>query len=124
MQRVVIITVVLLIVAGIAFYVVANAVGERLKDAPHIASVKDELRALVAAQDSFYQRTATYATELADVWRPRAENPGVELRLVQADSLGFIAEGKHDSWAGRCVVAVGRGAGDSLKVGEPVCRSE
>lgn len=119
--RVVVIVVVLLIIAGIAFYVVANSVEARLRDAPHIATVKDQLRALAAAQDSFRLLNPSYAINVGAVWGSRAEAAGVQLRVLQADSSGFLAEGRSSAWDGWCVVAVGGYVGDSLKPGEPLC---
>jgi hypothetical protein len=43
--------------------------------------------------------------------------------IVAASADGFLAEGRHDSWAGRCVIAMGSSAGDSLKAGKPRCYS-
>lgn len=120
--RVVVIVVALLIVAGIAFYVVANSVEARLRDAPHIAAVKDELRALVVAQDSFRTLNPSYAINVGAIWASRAEAAGVQLRIVEADTSGFLAEGRSGAWEGWCVVAVGRFIGDTLYAGEPRCQ--
>jgi hypothetical protein len=120
-QRIVIIFVVLLVLAGIGFYVVANSAGARLGDASAIAAVKRELRALAAAQDSFRLLNPGYAINVGAMWGSRAESAGVQLRILQADSSGFLAEGRHNTWRGHCVVALGRFTGDSLRPGEPLC---
>lgn len=120
-QRIIIIVVAILIAAGIAFYFVASSLEVRLRDAPYIAAVKNELRALVAAQDSFRILNSSYAINVGAIWASRAEAAGVQLRIVEADTSGFLAEGRSSSWDGWCVVAVGGYVGDSLKAGEPLC---
>jgi len=120
-QRIVIVFVVLLVLAGIGFWIVANSAGTRLQDASHIAAVKRELRALAAAQDSFRMSNPSYAINVGAVWGSRAEEAGVQLRVMEADTSGFLAEGRHATWAGHCVVALGRFTGDSLRPGEPLC---
>jgi|SRR5687767_11461196 len=120
-QRIVIIFVVLLIAAGVGFWVVANSAGTRLQDASHIAAVKRELRALAAAQDSFRILNPSYAINVGAMWGSPAESAGVQMRILQADSSGFLAEGRHNTWTGHCVVALGSFTGDSLNPGEPLC---
>jgi hypothetical protein len=120
-MRVVVIIVVMSVAALIGFYFLSNRIQLALQDAPYIAAVKSELRALVAAQDSFRILNPSYATNVGAAWRSRAEHASVELRIIEADTSGFLAEGRHNTWTGRCVVAVGGFVGDSLKPGEPHC---
>ena len=79
------------------------------------------LCALTSAQEAYRRDSLSYTSEVARVWRPSAETQGIEIRILKAGADGFLAEGRHADWAGRCVIAVGRSAGDSLPVGEPVC---
>ena len=120
-QRIVIIFVVLLVLAGIGFWIVANSAGTRLQDASYIAAVKRELRALAAAQDSFRLLNPSYAAAPGGLLGGRPEAEGVEIRILGSDTSGFLAEGRHGSWTGYCVVALGNFVGDSLRPGEPLC---
>ena len=95
--------------------------GRELRDKPYVANVKSQLRSLAAAQEVYRRDSLSYTSEVARVWHPSAETQGIEIRILEAGADGFLAEGRHDAWAGRCVIAVGRSAGDSLPVGEPVC---
>ncbi len=93
--RTIVILGVLLVGAIAALYYGLQWFGRELRDKPYVANVKTQLRSLAAAQEVH--------------------------RRDSLSSDGFLAEGRHDAWAGRCVIAVGRSAGDSLPVGEPVC---
>ena len=117
-----IVILVLLLVAGTAgLYYGVRWFGRELSDKPYVANVKLQLRALAAAEQRVYDSTATYTPEVGRVWRPSETTRGIGVRIVAADSTGFLAEGRHDAWTGWCVIAVGPQAGDSLPRGEPVC---
>lgn len=121
LQRFLVIAAVLVAMALVGFYILARHSRSALVDRPYIAAVKTELRALAVAQDSFRAVRSTYATDLAAI-RPRQSRlAGVQLQILRADSGGFVAEGRHDIWTGRCVVALGRYIADSLIRGEPKC---
>jgi uncharacterized protein YneF (UPF0154 family) len=122
--RVAIIMVVMTVVALVGFFLLSSRVESALQQAPYIAAVKSELRALVAAQDSFRVLNPSYAINVGAVWGSRAEAAGVQMRIIEADTSGFLAEGRHSTWTGRCVVAVGGYAGDSLMAGEPACTKD
>ena len=121
--RFVVITAVIVAAAVIGFYVLARHIRSGLAERPYVANVKQQLRALAAGQAAHFKEHRTYAGEVVRVWVPPADNTaqGVELRIISADSGGYLAEGRSVSWDGRCVLAVGRAAGDSLPSGEPVC---
>ena len=112
---------VLLVGAIAALYYGAQWFGRELRDKPYVANVKSQLRSLVAAEEAYRRDSLAYTSEVARVWHPSAETQGVEVRILEAGADGFLAEGRHDAWASRCVIAVGRPAGDSLPVSEPVC---
>ncbi len=119
--RTIVILGVLLVGAIAALYYGLQWFGRELRDKPYVANVKTQLRSLAAAQEVHSRDSLSYTSEVARVWHPNAETQGVQMRILQAGADGFLAEGRHDAWAGRCVIAVGRSAGDSLPVGEPVC---
>jgi hypothetical protein len=104
-----------------ALYFGARWLRRELTDKPYVANVKSQLRSLAAAQEAFRRDSLSYTSEVARVWHPSAETQGVEVRILDAGADGFLAEGRHDAWTGRCVIAVGRSVGDSLPPGEPVC---
>ncbi len=115
-----------LILAGIMLAcVVALYMGgrwlRRVLERPYSANVQAQLRALVVAEESYRRDSLSYTSELARVWHPTAETQGVQLRILTASEDAFLAEGHHNGWTGRCLIALGRAAGDSLPGGEPVC---
>ena len=119
--RTIVILSVVLLGAIVALYYGLQWFGRELRDKPYVANVKSQLRSLAAAQEAFRRDSLSYTSEVARVWHPSAETQGIEIRILEAGADGFLAEGRHDAWAGRCVIAVGRSAGDSLPPGEPVC---
>jgi len=119
--RTVVILGVLLIGAIAALYYGVEWFGRELREKPYVANVKTQLRALAAAEAAYHRDSLAYTSEVARVWHPSAETKSIEIRILEAGADGFLAEGRHADWAGRCVIAVGRSAGDSLLVGEPVC---
>lgn len=119
--RTVVILGVLLVGAIAALYYGARWFGRELRDKPYVANVKGQLRSLAAAEEAYRRDSLSYTSEVARVWHPSAETQGVQVRILSAEADGFLAEGRHDAWAGRCVIAVGRNVGDSLPPGEPVC---
>ena len=119
--RTIVILGVLLVGAIAALYYGLQWFGRELRDKPYVANVKSQLRALATAEKAYRTDSLSYTSEVARVWHPSAETQGVEVRILDAGADGFLAEGRHDAWTGRCVIAVGRSAGDSLPVGEPVC---
>jgi hypothetical protein len=120
-QRFLVIVAVITAAAAVGLYFLGRHIRYALQDRPYIAAVKTELRALAVAQDSFRVEQSTYATDVAAIRPPRIRTSGVRLQILRADSSGFIAEGLHDVWTGRCVVALGRYVADSLIRGEPKC---
>lgn len=121
MQRFLVIAAAVVLVAVVGFYLLAQHTRSALVSLPYIAAVKTELRALAVAQDSFHVARSTYTPDLAAIRPPHSRLASVQLQIVRADSGGFVAEGRHDGWTGRCVVALGRYAADSLISGEPKC---
>ena len=121
--RFVVLTAVILAAAVIGFYVLARQTRHGLVDRPHVASIKQHLRVLASGQTAHLGAHRTYATDVIRVWVPPADNSaqGVQLHIIAADSSGYIAEGRSAGWDGRCVLAVGPLAGDSLPQREPVC---
>ena len=121
--RFVVITAVIVAAAVIGFYLLAQHIRSGLAERPHVASIKQQLRALAAGQEVYRGQHHTYTSEVIRVWVPPSDNSeqGVLLRVMVADSSGYLAEGRSDGWDGRCVLAVGRSAGDSLPPGEPIC---
>lgn len=119
--RTVVILGVLLIGAIAALYYGLQWFGRELREKPYVANVKSQLRSLTAAQETYRRDSLSYTSEVARVWHPNAETQGIEIHILEAGADGFLAEGRHAGWTGRCVIAVGRSAGDSLPVGEPVC---
>ena len=115
----------MLAAALIGFYLLSRQIRSGLERA-HPANIKQQLRALAAGQTAHRKEHQVYASEVLRVWAPPADNSaqGVELRIVAADSEGYVAEGRSAGWGGRCLLAVGRVAGDSLPPGEPVCYSD
>lgn len=122
-MRFVIIATVIVAAATTGFYFLGRHIRYALEDRPHVASIKWHLRTLVAGQTAYRSDGPAYATDVMRVWEPPADSTarGIRLRITAADADGFIAEGRSDYWTGRCVVALGRSAGDSLPPGEPVC---
>ena len=121
--RFVVITAVIVAAAAIGFYLLAQHIRSGLAERPYVANIKLQLRALAAGQTAYLSRHHSYASDVIRVWVPPNDNSaqGVRLRILTADSSGYMAEGRSDGWDGRCVLAIGRSAGDSLPPGEPVC---
>jgi len=125
MRRPLIIIGVCLVMAGVAFFLLARYIERQLGERPYVATVTLNLEALAAAQAKYRAGNASYTSDVAQL----PANPdsslmrGVHARIVAASADGFIAAGRHDSWAGRCVIALGSYTGDSLKAGEPRCYS-
>src|SRR3989441_4925888 len=117
--RTIVILGMLLVGAIAALYYGVQWFGRELRDKPYVANVKSQLRSLAAAQEAFRRDSLAYTSEVARVWHPSAETQGIEIRILEAGADGFLAEGRHDASAGRCVIAVGRSAGGSLPPGEP-----
>lgn len=121
--RFLLITAVLVAAAVVGFYFLARQVHYGLAERPYIAAVRSELRALAAAQGSFRVMHSTYTKDIAAVRPSASRTAGVRLEILQADSGGFLGEGRHVTWPGRCLIALGRHTGDSLTAGEPWCDS-
>ena len=121
--RFVVLTAVIVAAAVIGFYVLARQIRYGLAERPHIANITLQLRALAAGEAAYFSQHHRYASDVIRVWVPPNDNSaqGVRLRILAADSSGYMAEGRSDGWDGRCVLAVGRSAGDSLQPGEPLC---
>jgi len=121
--RFILITTVIVAAGIIGLYFLAEHIRYGLAERPYIANIKQQLRALAAGQAAYLGEHRMYASDVLRVWVPPTDNTahGVRLRLIAADSSGYMAEGRSVGWDGRCVLAVGRSAGDSLPPGEPVC---
>ena len=117
------ITTVIVAAAIAGFYLLARQIRYGLAERPYVANLKQQLRALAAGQSAHLEQHHTYTTDVMRVWVPPSDNSaqGVQLRVLGADSTGYVAEGRSAGWDGRCVLAVGRWAGDSLPQREPVC---
>lgn len=124
-QRFLVITAVFVAAAVVTFYFLARHLRDAVADLPVVATIKGELRALVAGQQAYQTDSLSYTTDVMRVWRAAADSTarGIRLRIVAADRDGFIAEGRSAYWTGWCVVAVGSYTGDSLTGGEPRCRA-
>jgi uncharacterized protein YneF (UPF0154 family) len=123
--RFVVITTVIVAASIAGFYFLARHIQYGLAERPHIASIKEQLRALAAGQRAYHNEQGTYSTDVVRVWMPQgASGQGISLRMLAADSAGYVAEGRSVGWDGRCVVAVGPLAGDSLPPGEVVCQGD
>ncbi len=123
MWRPVIIIVVCLLGAGAAFYIMRGRLQSELVNQPYIAAIKMDLRTVRAAQGKYRAANGTYASDVGQL--PANSDStlvrGVHTRIVAASDSGFLVEGRSDYWAGRCQLALGTLAGDSLRVGEPRC---
>lgn len=121
--RFVVITAVIVAAAVVGFYLLAQHIRSGLVEQPHIAAIKLQLRALARGQDVHFREHHTYTSDVTRVWPPPTDNSaqGIQLWIRAADATGYRAEGRSGSWSGRCVLAVGTAAGDSLPPGEPVC---
>ncbi|HLZ45667.1 MAG TPA: hypothetical protein VKQ05_08315 [Gemmatimonadales bacterium] len=113
----------LLVACIVALYFGAQWFQRELADKPYVAEVKAQLRALGATEETFHRDSLTYTDQVFRVWTPGAgtETQGVQLRILSATKDGLLAEGRHDGWKGRCVIALGMQARDSLPPGEPIC---
>lgn len=120
-MRFVVVTTVVVAAAVAGFYLLARHIRYGLAERPYIANIKQQLRALAAGQVAHFNQHRTYTTDVIRVWTQPSGAQGIQLRVLTADSSGYIAEGRSDAWDGRCVLAVGSAAGDSLPGAEPVC---
>lgn len=125
MRRPMIIIAVCLAAAIVGFFFLARHIRWQLAERPYIAAVKADLRVVAAAQATYRLTKPSYAGDVAQLPanRDSALSRFVHVRIVAASADGFLAEGRHDSWAGRCMIATGSYAGDSLQTGEPRCYS-
>jgi hypothetical protein len=123
MRRLIIIIGICILGAAAALYVVRARLQSQLVNQPYIAAIKTEFHRVRAEQGKYRAANGTYAKDVAQL----PANPdstlvsGVHTRIVAASDSGFLVEGRSDSWAGRCLLALGSFAGDSLKAGEPSC---
>jgi hypothetical protein len=125
MRRPLIIIVVTLVAAVVGFYFLAEHIRYALAERPYVAALRTELRRVADAQATYRASNAAYASVLS-LLPPNSDSikaRGIRVTILAASAEGFLAEGDHVSWAGRCVIAVGSYAGDSLKAGEPHCYS-
>lgn len=104
-----------------ALYFGAQWLQRELTGKPYVADVKTQLAALAAAEEGYRRDSLTYTDQVVRVWGPSAETQGVQLRILTSTKDGLLAEGRHDGWKGRCVIALGTQARDSLPPGEPIC---
>lgn len=120
--RIVVVLVVALVVAGAALWYAAGWFADKKSERPYYASIMSDLRELAAGEAAYYRTHLIYTTEIESIRTPATGIAGVKLQVLAADADGFIAEGRHEYRPdGRCVIAVGHFAGDSLKSGEPEC---
>lgn len=124
--RFLIITAVIVVSAVIGFYLVAKSLRSNLGERRYAAAIRQQLRALAAGQEIHHSASGTYSADVVRVWVPPADGSaqGIQLHIVAADASGYIAEGRSGAWGGRCVLAVGPFAGDSLPPGETVCHGD
>lgn len=113
----------ILLACIVALYLGAQWFQRELMDKPYVTEVQTQLRALAAAEEAFQRDSMTYTDLVVHVWRPGSgtETQGVQLHILSATTDGLLAEGRHDGWRGRCVIALGTQAKDSLPAGEPIC---
>jgi hypothetical protein len=113
----------ILLVCIVALYFGAQWFQRELADKPYMANVKTQLRALAVGEEAYRRDSLSYTDEIVRVWRPLegTETQGVQLRILSVTTDGLLAEGRHDGWKGRCVIALGTQARDSLPPGEPIC---
>jgi len=112
----------ILLLCVIALYFGAQWLRRELVDRPYVANVTQQLRALAAAEESYRRDSLSYTSDLTRVWQPSAEAHGVQLHVLRATKDGLLAEGRHGTWRGRCVLALGAMANDGLPAGEPICQ--
>jgi hypothetical protein len=117
MRRLIIIVVVCILGGGAALYVVRARLQSQLVNQPYVAAIKTEFHRVRAEQGQYRAANGTYAKALPD----STSGGGVHTRIVAASDSGYLLEGRSDFWAGRCLLALGSFAGDSLKAGEPRC---
>jgi hypothetical protein len=122
-RRSIIIVIVSLATAVVVLLFLARHIRYQLAERPYIAAVKTDLRALAAAQTKYRTTNASFASDAAQLPVSRDSTVGAWVRIVAASADGFLAEGRHSIWTGRCQIAVGAYTGDSLKGGEPRCYS-
>src|SRR5262245_51199488 len=119
--RFVLTTAAIVTAAVVGFYLLGRTIGDALEHRPYRASIVTHLRGLKMGQAAYRANHASYTTEVMRVWQPPADSTarGIRLRILTATADGYIAEGRSDYWSGKCVLAVGPVAGDSLRPGEP-----
>ncbi len=85
------------------------------------AAVRSDLRNVGTAQQQFQREHNRYAEALPEL-PDLAQSRGVTLTILASSETGLIVEGLHEKWPwGRCVMAAGSFANDSLPSGSPVC---
>ena len=85
------------------------------------ATLKSDLKNLGTAQQDFHDRQRRYAKALSELPFSWA-SAGVELDILTASATGLLVEARHQRWPwGRCVMAGGTLASDTLPNFQPVC---
>jgi hypothetical protein len=81
--------------------------GDRSLDSEYFAHIRQNLRALVAAEEAFYAENGAYSDDFSFIrFRPEHE---VEVRFLWVTPEGWAASGTHPQLDGRdCVTFVGR----------------
>ena len=113
----------ILLACIVALYFGAQWFQRVLADKPYMANVQTQLRALAAAEESYRRDSLRYTDQVVRVWvpGPDTDTQGVQLRILSATTNGLLAEGRHNGWKGRGVIALGTQTRDSLPPGEPIC---
>lgn len=110
-----------LVVAGFAIIVVAEALRPHVHQKSNIVSMKADLRNLVTAQEAFFTENGRYASTMDSLlYEP---SPSVSVSVLRADSISFAAEASYPDFDTRCRISVNSSEGtpvDSLD-GVPVC---
>ena len=85
------------------------------------AAIKSDLRYLGAGQQEFARDHSRYAETLSELpdFQPSL---GVGITILASTETGLLVEGLHEKWPwGRCAMAAGSFAGDSLPAWTPTC---
>ncbi len=112
----------LVVVAYLAFPLIVDLLAPAHSHlTPIRAAMKQDLRNLVTAQESYFADNNRFATSLSLL--EFSSTTSVAISLAHADSLSWSAEASWTNLEGRCRISVGKWAGapaDSLE-GQPVC---
>lgn len=99
------VVVIITILASLALFHVYEG-----KRRAQIASVRQDLKNLVSAQEAYYADNQIYAPSLASLTGMLRVSDGVQIQLDSATATGWGARGEHTATEGECRVSVSMGA--------------